>query len=259
LTVTLAPEPISVAADPTRLAQIIVNLLTNAAKYTDPGGCIWLTTRREDGQAVLRIRDTGIGIASEMLPRVFDLFAQADVSPDRAQGGLGIGLALVRSLVEMHGGTIRATSPGLGQGSEFTVRLPALSRSADRATGPEGTTKPKLPPRRVLLVEDNADTARTLGLVLRRAGHDVLVAHDGPAAIEMARNQQPDVVLLDIGLPGMSGYEVARTIRDELNVPLIAMTGYAKEEGAGVQFDHYLLKPVSPDALLKLLADPRRA
>jgi PAS domain S-box-containing protein len=260
LTVTVAPEPIVLEADPVRLRQIIVNLLTNAAKYTDPGGSVWLTARREDGEAVVRVRDTGIGIDAKMLPTVFDLYAQAEASLGRAQGGLGIGLSLTRGLVELHGGRIEATSEGPGRGSEFVVRLPALPEAATSTVeaSPE-RDRPEIRPLRVLIVDDNADTARSLDVLLRLAGHEAHIAHDGPTAVEMVRDHQPDVVLLDIGLPGMNGYEVARAIRQLSAAPLVAMTGFAREKGAGDDFAAYLIKPADPDEILEVLARLSRA
>jgi PAS domain S-box-containing protein len=255
LTVAVDPDPIPVDADPTRLEQVIVNLLNNAAKYTEPGGSIWLTARREGDQAVIRVTDTGIGIAPEMLPQVVELFRQVDHSPDRRQGGLGIGLTLARSLVELHGGTIEAHSEGLGKGAEFTVRLPAKSPEKTAGmTAARGEARPAVRPLRVLVVEDNADSARSLGMLLHWAGHRVYIADDGPTAVLTAREEPLDVVLLDIGLPGMNGYEVAREIRARKPLPLVAMTGYIRDANAAADFDHYLVKPVDPDELLRLLA-----
>jgi PAS domain S-box-containing protein len=259
LTVRIDTEPILIEADATRLEQVIVNLLTNAAKYTDPGGSIVLTGAREGAEAVIRVRDDGIGIASDLLPDVFDLFRQAEHSLDRTRGGLGIGLALARSLVELHGGTIRADSEGIGEGTEFTVRLPVLARAKEPdERGGGAVATPEISPLRVLVVEDNADAARSLGMLLRGAGHAVYLAHDGPTALAMVRLHSPDLVLLDIGLPGMSGYEVAREIKAGGPLPVIAMTGYVREADAASDFDEYLVKPVNPDGLLSLLATYRR-
>lgn len=262
LSVSLPSEPVWLHVDPNRVEQVAVNLLTNACKYTDEGGRLGLTVGQEEDQVVLRVRDTGIGIAPDLLPHIFDLFTQADRSLDRSQGGLGIGLALVQRLVELHGGTVQAFSAGPGQGSEFVVRLPAppaYTPAQDQT--PEAAADRPAPSWRVLVVEDNLDVAESMALLMRMSSHDVRVAHSGPAGLEAAAEYRPDVVLLDIGLPGLDGYEVARRLRQhpELQgVKLIAMTGYGREsdlqrsQEAG--FDHHLVKPVSPLRLLELLA-----
>ncbi len=264
LTVALPPEPIYLEGDLVRLSQVFANLLNNAAKYTGPGGSIRLTAEKEDGQAVVHVRDSGVGMAPETVPHIFDLFVQADRSAARSQGGLGIGLTLVRQIVELHGGSVHAASPGLGQGSEFTVRLPALAAAPAPAepkprAGHAGPTRG----RRVLVVDDNQDVADSLALVLRLGGHDVRVAHDGPAALEAAHAYRPEVVLLDIGLPGMTGYEVARRLRQEPPAGLallIALTGYGQEEdrrrSSEAGFDVHLTKPVDPADLKELLVRP---
>jgi signal transduction histidine kinase/ActR/RegA family two-component response regulator len=262
LTIAVPAGPLRVEADPARLEQVVTNLLTNACKYTDPGGHIWLSAERDGGEAVLRVRDTGIGIAPEMLTRVFDLFVQAERRLDRAQGGVGIGLTLVQRLVEMHGGTVRATSPGLGRGSEFVVRLPALAEPApDRAARREENGGPAAAPRRrVLVVDDNVDAADSLVLLLRVSGQEVRVAYDGPTALLIAEAFRPQLVLLDIGMPGMDGYAVAQRLRRQPGlegVTLVAVTGWGQEEDrqrsheAG--FDHHLVKPADPAALQRLL------
>jgi CheY-like chemotaxis protein/two-component sensor histidine kinase len=261
MTVSLPPEPVHLNADPTRLVQVLGNLLNNAAKYTEEGGRIWLTASREGSEAVVRVRDTGIGIPSHMLPKVFDLFTQDDRTLDRAEGGIGIGLTLVRSLVELHGGSVVATSSGPGHGSEFVVRIPALPYDPRRPRSDTGADQtPWAPPSRVLIVDDNVDSAESLAMLLNLTGHSVRTAHDGPSAIEAAREHRPDVVLLDIGLPRMDGYEVARRLRQEPDMPavlLIAMTGYGQEEDrrktreAG--FDFHLVKPVDADELTRVL------
>ncbi len=265
LEVALPPQPLRLEADPARLQQVLANLLNNAAKYTEPGGRIELAAAREDGDVVVRVRDTGIGIAPAMLPRVFGLFAQAEDARQRAPGGLGIGLALVRSLVEMHRGTVQATSPGLGRGSEFVVRLPALPERPEPAAGPppaERPPGPAAPRRRILVVDDNVDAADTLALLLRVDGHEVRVVYDGEAALAAVAAGPPDVVLMDIGLPRLDGYEVARHLRQQpglRGLVLIALTGWGQEEdrrrSREAGFDHHLTKPVDPDDLQRLLAD----
>ena len=265
LVVSLPGEPVRLEADPTRLEQVIDNLLTNAAKYTEPGGRITLEAGREGDEAVVRVLDTGIGIAREMLPRVFEMFAQADGPALRSEGGLGIGLGLARSLVELHGGTISARSDGPGGGSEFVVRLPALPASSPDQGGPgpdrRGEAEPAPPRRRVLVVDDNVDAAVSLGRLLTRLhGQDVKVAHDGPSGLALAEAFRPEVVILDIGMPGMDGYEVARRLRDrpESNgTLLVALTGWGQEadrrRSAEAGFDRHLVKPVDPDLLKKIL------
>jgi CheY-like chemotaxis protein len=210
-----------------------------------------------DGEAEIRVKDDGIGIDPGLLPRIFDLFTQADGSLDRTQGGLGIGLTLTRTLVDLHGGTIVALSEGLGKGSEFVVRLPLASDPAHGAApaGEIAEAGRGARPLRVLVVDDNVDAARSLSLFLKRAGHETAFAHDGIKALESVASFQPDVVFLDIGLPGMNGYDVARALREKTAAKLIAMSGYTKEEVAqGPLFDDYLVKPVNPDDLLRLLA-----
>ncbi len=265
LSLDLGREPLWVEADPVRLEQIMTNLLTNAAKYTDPGGRIWLTARREGKEAVLQVRDTGIGIAPELQPRIFELFMQADPSLDRSQGGLGIGLTLVRSLVEMHGGLIGVASAGRGQGSEFTVRLPLQLRNGHvtlpRSSEPVREPNNEQPARRVAVVDDNRDGAESLAMLLRLWGHEVYLAHDGPTAVEVVRANQPEVVLLDIGLPGMDGYQVARQLRAESpDRILVALTGYGQDEdrrrAREAGFNHHLTKPVAPEDLQALLKKP---
>jgi PAS domain S-box-containing protein len=264
LSVSLINAGLRLDADPLRLEQILVNLLTNAAKYTDGGGRIWITAAQEGGDVVIRIGDEGIGITPELMPRIFELFAQGDRTAARSGGGLGIGLTLVRKLAEMHGGSVTAASEGLGKGSEFTVRLPALEGSAERKSSPL-VTPPRVsrPSTRVLIVDDNLDTARGLSRLLKLLGHDVRVAHDGQEAVEAARGHRPEVVLLDIGLPGLDGYEVARRLRvDECcrGSVIIAVSGYGQAEdlrrSKEAGFDHHLVKPVDYDALMSLLAPP---
>jgi two-component system CheB/CheR fusion protein len=262
LHVLFPPESVLVDGDPVRLAQVVANLLHNAAKYTDSGGRIWLRGAAAGTDAVIRVRDTGVGISKEMLPHIFEMFTQASGALERAQGGLGIGLTVARRLVEMHNGTIQAYSGGLGRGSEFVVRLPRVVDADNRATpGPTEARRPGVPSGlRVLVVDDNRDAAETLAMLLRAWGHEPHTVHDGPSVLDATRNFRPDVVLLDIGLPGLDGYEVARRLRQDpslRNIKLIALTGYGQEEDrrraelAG--FDRHLVKPVSPEALADVL------
>ncbi|MCW8194865.1 PAS domain-containing protein [Proteobacteria bacterium 005FR1] len=246
----LAQEPVIVQGDPMRLEQILVNLLTNAAKYTDPGGFIDLEVGKQDDCAVIRVRDTGIGIAPEMREHIFDLFGQAERGLDRAQGGLGIGLTIVKRLIELHGGKIDVRSEGLGRGAEFAITLPLIAMSEAWVLPPrEESTAPER--KRVLVVEDSPDIAETLTALLEASGHEVAAANDGPSALEIARQFDPDLVLLDIGLPGMDGYEVARRMRENPSTHdtvLAALTGYGQEsdrrstEAAG--FNAHFVKPV---------------
>jgi PAS domain S-box-containing protein len=262
LTVALPPEPILLDADLTRLAQVFGNLLNNSAKYTERGGRIWLTAAREGGDVIVAVRDTGIGIPADALPAVFDLFSQVDRSMERSTGGLGIGLALVKGLVEMHGGTVEAASPGQGRGSTFTVRLPVLeSRPAPPAGRPveesPGSSGSK---RRILVVDDNLDSAASMATMLRLLGNEVRTARDGIEAVELAEQFRPQVILMDIGMPKLNGYEAARRIREQpwgRGMAVIALTGWgqevdrAKSREAGC--DGHLVKPVDLPDLEKLL------
>ncbi len=268
LTISLPPGPVRLEADSARLTQVVANLLDNAAKYTEIGGNIWLTAECYESEVSIRVRDSGTGIPAMMLPHVFDLFTQVGRSLDRAHGGLGIGLTLVRALVEMHGGRVEASSPGAGQGSEFIVRLPLARKDTAWPRTPEGfaSRAAASPSRRVLVVDDNADVAETLAMLLRFTGHEVRAAYDGPMALDTVRAFQPEVVLLDIGLPGMDGFEVARSIRREVqdpNVLLVALTGYGQEEdrlrSKEAGFEYHLVKPVDPGALQVLLGSLARA
>ena len=259
--VTLSPMPIWLEADGTRMEQVIVNLLTNAAKYTPDKGLISLTVQLESDQAVLRISDTGVGISPELLPHIFELFTQSERSIDRSQGGLGIGLTLVQRLVEMHGGHVEVFSV-LGQGSEFIVRLPVMATPVSQPPLPhEDVAKQTGPCLRVLVVDDNVDAAETLGLLLNASGHDVRTAYNGPNALEVAAQFRPNIVLLDIGLPGIDGYEVAKRLRQEPDlsgVVLVALTGYGTEtdkqlsQDAG--FNHHLVKPASFSKVKEILS-----
>ncbi|MEX2093195.1 MAG: response regulator [Pirellulales bacterium] len=254
-------EDFFLEADPFRLEQILSNLLVNAAKYTDPGGEIWFSAAREDGEVTFRIRDTGIGIGPDLLPNVFDLFAQANRSLHRAEGGLGIGLTIVRGLAELHGGRVWAESGGYGRGAEFCVCLPAWSGlvvEAPAQTPPAVETVSR--PRRILVVEDQPALSRVTVALLRKLGHEVRSAADGREALLAVKEYQPEVVLLDIGLPGMDGYEVARCLRTEMGETtpiLVAMTGYGQHEvsrhAQKAEFDHHLVKPVDLGALRELL------
>jgi signal transduction histidine kinase/ActR/RegA family two-component response regulator len=262
IAVTLPEEPIFVDADPTRLTQIVTNLVSNAAKYTHAGGRIGIACQREGTDAVVVVRDNGVGIPREMLARIFDLFAQAEPSTARSHGGLGIGLTLVKNLVEMHGGTVVARSRGRGTGSEFEVRLPAVTApNADAAPSRLGAVGRRV---RVLVIEDNVDTRETLRRVLELDGHEVQDAEDGPQGLELALASRPEVVIVDIGLPGLDGYEVARRLRATLgDTPLlIALTGYGQPEDRRLSldagFDVHLVKPVSPEHLAVAL-ETRRA
>jgi signal transduction histidine kinase/CheY-like chemotaxis protein len=274
--VSLAATPVYVRADPVRVQQILVNLLNNAAKYTEAGGRIEVQVRHHRAEVTISVRDNGVGIAPDQLPRMFALFEQADRSLARSEGGLGIGLTLVRSLVELHGGTVSASSEGLGKGSTFTVCLPALSVAPVPSPSVEPFTQP---PRdgtrelRILVVDDNVDTARGLSLLLRRSGHEVEMRHNGPAALEAAAALHPQVVLLDIGLPVMNGFEVAERLRteaDRADLTIIAVSGYGKDQidseaatARASSFDFYLVKPIVYDELLALLSvigqAPRKA
>jgi PAS domain S-box-containing protein len=262
LTVTQPTEPIWLYADPVRLEQVVENLLANAAKYSNEGGHVWLTLQQQGNDAVLSVRDCGIGIAPETLPRIFDLFAQAERSLDRSQGGLGIGLTLVKRLVEMHGGEVDVFSQ-LGVGSEFLVRLPLRSPLTmhPQRTPAETGWKPT-PSLRVLVVDDNVDQAQSAALLLRASGHDVQVAFSATTALEVALEFQPNVVLLDIGLPEIDGYEVARRLRQNPHTEhfrLIALTGYGqdtdRQRSAAAGFDAHLVKPVDPRKLEETLSN----
>ena len=259
LHVTLPSEPFEIDADAARLPQVFANLLINAAKYTDPGGQVWLRAERQGDQLVVTVCDTGIGIRPERLTDVFEMFTQADDSP-RSQSGLGIGLFLVRALVELHGGAVEAYSKGLGHGCEFVVRLPVLNQCSHAEqlashAAPHSTTK-----RRILVVDDNCDAARSLSTMLELMGNDVCTATEGSDAIVTAETFRPHLVLLDLGMPKLSGYEAAQRIRKEPwgeNMTLVALTGWGQDEDrrktreAG--FDLHLVKPVDRDALADVL------
>jgi signal transduction histidine kinase len=261
LSVDMPPEPIQFVADPLRVAQVLSNLLTNAAKYTDPEGQIQITARCEADNVVIRVRDSGIGISATALPRVFNMFSQVHSTTDRSEGGLGIGLALAQGLIELHGGAIEANSAGLGCGSEFTVRLPRRPVSeAPRPLAKAAVVSTGAVRRRILIADDNRDSAETLAALLRMDGHEVTSVHDGPVALTVFNELKPEVALLDIGMPGLTGYEVARKMRQSplgASLRLIAITGWGqdidKERAYAAGFDHHLTKPVDPHRLAELL------
>jgi PAS domain S-box-containing protein len=262
LSLTLPATPVYVDADVIRLAQVFSNLLNNAAKFTQRGGQIWLTAEREGSDAVVTVRDNGMGIPAPMLPRIFDMFTQVERSPERSPGGLGIGLTLVKRLVELHGGSIEARSAGHGQGSEFSVRLPVVFVPAtDDALAGDPEAQAIRTKHRILVVDDNKDAATSMDMVLRIMGNEVQVAHDGLEAVDRAATFKPNVVLLDIGMPKLNGYDAARRIRQLTNgkdMVLVALTGWGQDEdkrrATEAGFDHHLTKPVDPAALEQLLA-----
>lgn len=258
LRIAAPADSLWVLGDPVRLEQIIVNLLNNAAKYTDAGGQIGVIAEADAGMLILRVRDTGIGIPPDLLPRVFDLFTQADRSLDRAQGGLGIGLALVKKLVELHNGTVEALST-VGVGTEIIVRLPlAAPPTVQTTTRAKAATQVR---HRILVVDDNRDSADSLAMLLEVLGHEVLVFHDGETAVALASKSRPNVVILDIGMPGMSGFEVAAKLRAQpefANTTLVAFSGYGQETDRQLSrdagFDHHLAKPATVDQIEGILA-----
>lgn len=250
-------EPVWVQGDASRLEQVLVNLLTNAIKFTKDQGEIWLKVAREGEEAVIRVKDSGIGIAPEMLPRVFDLFAQASQGLDRSRGGLGIGLTLVRRIVELHGGTASVTSAGIGSGSEFVVRLPIAAQPVETEREPTERRHRKYS-RRILVVDDNHDAALTLSLLLRASGHETAIAYEGRGALELVPSFQPEFALVDIGLPGMSGLELASRLRKSYpHIFLVAVSGYGQAEdlarSKAVGFDKHFIKPVRLEELLRVL------
>jgi PAS domain S-box-containing protein len=257
-------EPIHFAADPLRLAQVLSNLLTNAAKYTDPDGSIWLSAQCGSDTIDISVRDTGIGIPVEASTRIFEMFSQVKSGKDRSEGGLGIGLALARGLTELHGGTIEARSAGSGHGSEFIVRLPRRTAGVLRREDAVEASPPSVVRRRVLIADDNQDAAESLAMLLRMEGHEVCVAHDGRAALDAFSTFQPEVALLDIGMPGISGYTVAREVRKSSlgrAVALVAVTGWGqdsdKAQALAAGFNHHFTKPVEPERLIDLLRSDR--
>lgn len=264
LSVKASAEPILLNGDAARLTQAVGNLLNNSCKFTDKGGRIELSVDRESDGAVIRVRDTGIGISPDQIPYIFDMFVQADTSLERTASGLGIGLKLVKNLVEMHGGTVEASSAGIGKGSEFVVRLPAITdfQELPRYANVTPASKASVAGRRILVVDDNLDSAESMSLLLEISGHDVRTAHDGVAAVETASSFRPEIVLLDIGLPKLNGYEAARKIRSEdwgKSMYLMALTGWGQDKdrqrSKEAGFDCHLVKPIDPVELMKRLAD----
>ncbi|ALK99096.2 hypothetical protein AM586_25790 [Massilia sp. WG5] len=267
LTLQLSGRSAHVIGDRTRLVQVISNILNNAAKYTAPGGRITLSVTVDDQRVLVAVRDNGVGIAPDILPYIFDLFTQAERTPDRSQGGLGIGLALVKSLITLHGGTVHADSDGLGQGSEFCICLPRLATPADAADeDAAGAVMQEPGGLRVMVVDDNVDAAQMLAALLEVQGHAVCVEYDAMGALERARRERPEVLLLDIGLPDLDGYELARRLRaqpESADATLVALTGYGqsqdRKEAEQAGFDHYLVKPADLDQVNEVLAEAARA
>jgi two-component system, sensor histidine kinase len=264
LTVTLPAATPMLEADSLRLSQILTNLLTNAAKYTNAGGWIQLVGTVDHDHVCVTVKDNGIGIPAESLPRIFEMFSQVDVASERSSGGLGIGLSLVKGLVQLHGGTIEACSQGLGYGSAFTVRLPLAATPSHISD--EKQALPALPDSsnslRILIADDNRDAAESLAMLLSLAGHEVRVAHDGRAALDVAENFQPNAAILDIGMPRLDGYEVAQGLRQAAGgsaICLIALTGRGRDRDRQLAhkagFNHYQIKPIDPKILQKLIAD----
>jgi two-component system CheB/CheR fusion protein len=261
LRVHLPREPVPVQGDLVRLTQVVSNLLNNAAKFQEEGGEITVSAERQDDRAVIRVRDRGVGIPPEMLGKVFDLFAQAEGTVGRSEGGLGIGLSLAKSLVELHGGRIQASSAGRGRGAEFCVSLPCSAQRAARAEAApaQGSDAPLARARRVLIVDDNRDAAESLAMVLSLRGYDTLVCHEGQEAVALAQRMQPHIVLLDLGLPGLDGFEVCRRLREHGldKAHIVAITGYGQDEdrrrSRDAGFDEHFVKPVDPDALMRRL------
>jgi PAS domain S-box-containing protein len=259
-TVEMPPEPVYLAADPLRLAQVLSNLLTNAAKYTDPEGQIRLRAAATGDEVTIAVADTGIGLAPDEIGRLFEMFSQVKAAQDRSEGGLGIGLALARGLVHLHGGTIEVKSEGPGRGSEFIVHLPRRTVGAPRPGAELSTPRADAIRRRVLIADDNRDAADSLAMLLRLEGHEVTVVHDGREALAAFASQQPEIVLLDIGMPGLNGYQVARQIREGSlgrAVTLVAVTGWGqdtdKARALAAGFNHHYTKPIEPERLAELL------
>jgi PAS domain S-box-containing protein len=259
--VLLEATPVWVRGDADRLEQVISNILGNAVKYTLPGGCIRVSLCEQDGNALLSVADDGLGIAPELLPRIFDPFVQGERTLDRSQGGLGVGLTLVHRLVHLHGGTVQAHSDGVGRGSRFTVTLPSIpAPEEETANAPLSMGRPCANRRRVLLIEDNQDARESFKLILQLQGHEVLEAEDGVSGLNMLLAERPDVALIDVGLPGLDGYQVAARFRASgqgAASKLVALTGYgtadARDRSRQSGFDHHLIKPVNPELLRELI------
>ena len=261
LTVSLPDTPVHANADRTRLAQVFANLLNNSAKFSDRGQPISIALAREGDDAVVRVRDAGVGIAADALPKIFDMFGQADGDGSRKSGGLGIGLSLVKRITEMHGGTVAAHSGGVGRGSEFVVRIPATAGQRPAAHHEQPAISIPLLKRRILVVDDNTDAAESLAALLSINGHETRLAHDGLQAVEEAKEFKPDVVFLDIGMPTLDGHETARRIRQEpwgKNMVLVALTGWGQSEdrrrSQEAGFNHHLVKPADPTVVAKLIS-----
>jgi signal transduction histidine kinase/CheY-like chemotaxis protein len=261
LKVELPAEPIWLQADPARLTQVFGNLLNNACKYSDTGGTITVTAQREGSEAVVAVEDTGTGIPRDKLDSIFEMFTQVEAGSDKAQGGLGIGLTLVKRLVHMHGGKVEAQSAGLGTGSRFVVRLPVSAEEANAESSAAAAERAKPQGRRILVVDDNTDSAVSLAMLLRIEGNETFTAHDGVEAVAEAEKHRPDVILLDIGLPKMSGHEVCRHVRRQpwgQSIVLVALTGWGQEEdrrkSREAGFDGHLVKPVDFEKLSDLLS-----
>jgi two-component system CheB/CheR fusion protein len=265
LTLDVPTADLPIHVDPTRMEQVFQNLLNNAAKYTERGGKIGITARRDGEQVVIAFVDTGVGMPKDLVPYVFDLFTQGDRTLDRAHGGLGIGLTLVRQITEMHHGTVSAASEGLGRGSTFTVRLPLAATNVPGHSSAPGNPIREIPAKRVLIVDDNVDGALTLRLLLKSEGHEVAVCHSGTSALESARSFLPDVVLLDIGLPGKDGFQVAREIRTDdalRGTTIVAVSGYGRDvdraQSQAAGFDEHLVKPIDLGRLQLAIAGQQR-
>ena len=261
LDITLPPEPIYLDADPVRLSEVFANLLNNACKYTEPGGRIWLNAERQGREVVVSVRDTGIGIPPDSLGSIFSMFTQIEPLSTRSQGGLGIGLTLVKRLVEMHGGSVEAHSEGSGMGSEFVVRLPVVVDSPEAPQGPDMTGNQLAAGHRILVVDDNRDSADSLATLLKITGNVTHTAYDGEEAVSAVEQFEPEVVLLDIGLPKLNGYDACRRIRQQWpdrKILMVALTGWAQEEdrrrSKDAGFDDHMVKPLDLAALTKLLA-----
>jgi signal transduction histidine kinase len=263
LHLSLPAEPVVLEADPVRLAQVFSNILNNAAKYSTAGGRISFVATRAGAELTIRVSDTGIGIEPEKLSQIFGMFVQLDVLEQHLQSGLGVGLTLVRRLIEMHGGSVEASSEGAGKGSEFIIRLPVLTQSSPAPARVIQAVPPEHPHvrRRILVVDDNLDSAESMTMMLKLSGHDVAMAHDGLEAVKLAREFQPDVALLDLGMPKLDGYEAARSIREQSwgqDMMLVALTGWGQAEdkrrSREAGFDAHLVKPIDFDALEELVA-----